>query len=110
MVDPLWEEDESSVEHQVRHPETARSFGPAMRARGPNTRGGLDLRGLRAVHSHGRHVGPPEDLHDVRPGRLLRLLHKHADEAAHPIARSKEPGEDWLWCYVDEALVEPEVP
>ena len=20
----------------------------------------------------------------------------HADEAAHPIARSKEPGEDWL--------------
>ena len=36
--------------------------------------------------------------------------HKHADEAAHPIARSKEPGEDWLWCYVDEALVEPEVP
>ena len=36
--------------------------------------------------------------------------HRHADEAAHPIARSKEPGEDWLWCYVDEALVEPEVP
>ena len=36
--------------------------------------------------------------------------HKHADEAAHPIARSKEPGEDWLWCYVDEALMEPEVP
>jgi uncharacterized UBP type Zn finger protein len=36
--------------------------------------------------------------------------HKHADETAHPIARSKEPGEDWLWCYVDEALVEPEVP
>ena len=36
--------------------------------------------------------------------------HKHADEAAHPIARSKEPEEDWLWCYVDEALVEPEVP
>lgn len=36
--------------------------------------------------------------------------HKHADEAAHPIARSKEPGEEWLWCYVDEALVEHEVP
>jgi len=35
--------------------------------------------------------------------------HKHAAEAAHPIARSKEPGEEWLWCYVDEALVEPEV-
>jgi Zn-finger in ubiquitin-hydrolases and other protein len=36
--------------------------------------------------------------------------HRHADEAVHPIARSKEPREDWLWCYVDEALVEPEVP
>jgi hypothetical protein len=20
----------------------------------------------------------------------------------HPIIRSLEPGEDWLWCYVDE--------
>ena len=29
--------------------------------------------------------------------------------AAHPIARSKEPGVEWLWCYVHEVLVEPEV-
>jgi uncharacterized UBP type Zn finger protein len=36
--------------------------------------------------------------------------HRHADEAAHPIARSKEPGEDWLWCYVDDTLVRAEVP
>jgi hypothetical protein len=31
---------------------------------------------------------------------------KHADEVGHPIARSKEPGEEWMWCYVDETLVE----
>jgi site-specific DNA recombinase len=30
---------------------------------------------------------------------------KHADGAGHPIARSAEPGEDWMWCYVDEKLV-----
>ena len=26
----------------------------------------------------------------------------HARTAAHPIARSAEPGEDWSWCYLDE--------
>jgi uncharacterized UBP type Zn finger protein len=26
----------------------------------------------------------------------------HFREAGHPIVRSLEPGEDWLWCYVDE--------
>ncbi len=31
--------------------------------------------------------------------------HRHADEVRHPIARSVEPGEDWMWCYVDEVLV-----
>jgi hypothetical protein len=30
---------------------------------------------------------------------------KHADGAGHPIARSVEPGQDWMWCYVDEKLV-----
>ena len=27
---------------------------------------------------------------------------KHARTVAHPIVQSFEPGEDWLWCYVDE--------
>ena len=27
---------------------------------------------------------------------------RHAAEAAHPIVRSAERGEDWSWCYVDE--------
>lgn len=26
----------------------------------------------------------------------------HFHEADHPIIQSFEPGEDWLWCYVDE--------
>jgi hypothetical protein len=24
----------------------------------------------------------------------------------HPVIRSLEPGERWLWCYVDEVVVE----
>src|ERR671918_623908 len=31
--------------------------------------------------------------------------HRHADEVGHPLARSIEPGEEWLWCFVDETLV-----
>jgi len=26
----------------------------------------------------------------------------HFRETGHPIVQSFEPGEDWLWCYVDE--------
>jgi len=29
---------------------------------------------------------------------------KHATK--HPIVRSIEPGEDWMWCYVDEIVME----
>ncbi|THJ74908.1 UBP-type zinc finger domain-containing protein [Candidatus Frankia alpina] len=29
----------------------------------------------------------------------------HAAGHGHPIVRSFEPGEDWRWCYVDEAYV-----
>lgn len=31
---------------------------------------------------------------------------KHFRTTRHPIVRSAEPGEDWMWCYVDEALVD----
>ena len=31
---------------------------------------------------------------------------KHFDSQNHPIVQSFEPGEDWLWCYVDETYVE----
>ena len=30
-------------------------------------------------------------------------------EAGHPIIRSLEPGEDWMWCYIDEVVLEPVV-
>jgi uncharacterized UBP type Zn finger protein len=26
----------------------------------------------------------------------------HFHEQGHPLVRSAEPGEDWVWCYVDE--------
>lgn len=32
---------------------------------------------------------------------------KHFHKTKHPIIRSFEPGENWYWCYLDEALVEP---
>jgi uncharacterized UBP type Zn finger protein len=32
---------------------------------------------------------------------------KHFRATRHPIIRSFEPGEDWLWCYVDEVFLEP---
>lgn len=29
---------------------------------------------------------------------------KHAKHVPHPLARSIEPGETWVWCYVDEVV------
>lgn len=31
---------------------------------------------------------------------------KHAAESGHPVVISAEPGERWLWCYVDEEMAE----
>jgi hypothetical protein len=31
---------------------------------------------------------------------------KHAYATGHPVVISAEPGERWLWCYVDEIMVE----
>ena len=31
---------------------------------------------------------------------------KHAKAASHPVAASAEPGEKWLYCYVDDAYAE----
>jgi hypothetical protein len=35
-----------------------------------------------------------------------RHASKHAKADHHPVAASAEPGERWLWCYVDEVMVE----
>lgn len=32
---------------------------------------------------------------------------KHHQATGHPLIQSFEPGEDWIWCYVDEALLIP---
>jgi len=30
---------------------------------------------------------------------------KHFHKTKHPVMRSIEPGEGWVWCYVDQAMV-----
>lgn len=30
---------------------------------------------------------------------------KHHHASGHAVIRSFEPGEDWMWCYVDEEIV-----
>ena len=32
---------------------------------------------------------------------------KHHAATGHPLVRSAERGEDWMWCYVDRAMIEP---
>ena len=29
----------------------------------------------------------------------------HAGSSAHPIVRSLEPGQEWMWCYIDEVYL-----
>ena len=39
-----------------------------------------------------------------------RHASRHAREAAHPLIRSLEPGEDWSYCFIDDlGMVIPEV-
>lgn len=33
-----------------------------------------------------------------------RHASKHYRESNHPLVRSIEPGESWVWCYVDEIM------
>lgn len=32
---------------------------------------------------------------------------KHFYATEHPLVASAEPGENWIWCYVDEVAMEP---
>ena len=34
----------------------------------------------------------------------------HFEETGHPVIQSYEPGQDWLWCYVDKRYLEPTEP
>ena len=38
---------------------------------------------------------------DNSPGKHATAHHAATN---HPLIRSAEPGEDWSWCYVDEAM------
>ncbi len=39
---------------------------------------------------------------DNSPGKHATA---HFTQTGHPIIRSAEPGEDWSWCYSDEAMM-----
>jgi hypothetical protein len=39
-----------------------------------------------------------------------RHASRHGAEAAHPVMRSAEPGENWSWCFIDEFAFELEAP
>ena len=41
---------------------------------------------------------------DQSPGKHAT---KHFGGTQHPIIRSFQPGERWLWCYIDEVMLEP---
>ena len=32
---------------------------------------------------------------------------KHFHATEHPLVQSFQPGENWIWCYVDEVVMEP---
>jgi uncharacterized UBP type Zn finger protein len=32
---------------------------------------------------------------------------KHFHDSGHPLVQSFQPGEDWIWCYVDQLTMEP---
>jgi uncharacterized UBP type Zn finger protein len=36
-----------------------------------------------------------------------RHMTKHVTATEHPLVRSLEPGEDWMYCYVDEVGLVP---
>ena len=33
---------------------------------------------------------------------------RHYNESGHPLIQTIEPGEDWIYCYVDDVGMEPE--
>jgi len=32
-------------------------------------------------------------------------VRKHFEETGHPLVRATAPGDNWLWCYIDNALI-----
>lgn len=40
---------------------------------------------------------------DNSPGKHATA---HFHETTHPVMQSFEPGEEWMWCYVDKVFIE----
>lgn len=59
--------------------------------------------GARWVHLRTCHMCGMTRCCDSSPNKHAS---RHARAAGHPVAASAEPGERWLWCYVDEVLAE----
>ena len=62
---------------------------------------------LRRVHQDRRYLGPSAlCLECGHVGCCDSSKNKHATKhyhrSKHPLIRSIEPGEAWIWCYVDE--------
>jgi uncharacterized UBP type Zn finger protein len=36
-----------------------------------------------------------------------RHARRHHEETGHPLIRSVEPGESWMYCYADDAFIVP---
>jgi hypothetical protein len=36
-----------------------------------------------------------------------RHASKHFHASGHPLMQSAQPGEDWIWCFVDQLTMEP---
>jgi hypothetical protein len=32
---------------------------------------------------------------------------RHFHATGHPLVQSFQPGEDWIWCYMDQVVMEP---
>jgi hypothetical protein len=56
-------------------------------------------------------VAAPAHLLELRPRRLLRRLAQSPRvpstrrPTSTPLIRSLEPGEEWVWCFVDEVAM-----
>jgi hypothetical protein len=39
--------------------------------------------------------------------KVMSVLSKHFHATEHPLVQPFRPDEDWIWCYVDEVVMEP---
>lgn len=72
----------------------------------PSAQGCEDCLKIGATWTHLRicltcgHVG----CCDSSPNKHAR---KHYEASGHPIVQTFEPGENWLWCFIDDLLLQP---